>query len=509
MAKSTLRADDDEYVPPDERDIDFLLPPSVQEWTSPVQLGRYVVELVESLNLQRPLRSNASVVWSSGWPCWRPRWRYIQFQSFPPPMLRRIRTADTNSPNPPWPATAMRVLHIGKYYPPFAGGMEHFLADLLPAQQALGLEVAALVHHEGPGWQGSVPARGDPPPFIYRAPCHGRLLYAPLSPSFPWWLDRLIRDFAPDLLHLHLPNTSAFAALSLRRARRLPWVIHWHADVVTSAIDRRLALAYGFYRPFEQSLLRRSRAIIATSPPYLAASQALQPWRERCVTIPLGLDPGRLRSPDTEGLAHAQAHWGEAPLRVLAIGRLTYYKGHEVLIRASASLPGVQTLIIGGGEYRQRLERLIQTLNLGDRVRLTGYRSEAEVAALLASCDLVCLPSLERTEAFGLVLLEAMRYAKPVVVSDIPGSGAPWLVRCAQNGILTPPGDPQGLARGLSELQAHPERRQQLGIAGTLALQREFGIQPVAVAINHLYGQVLGGPGNNPLGPSRPSCSRT
>ncbi len=386
----------------------------------------------------------------------------------------------------------MRILHVGKFYPPFAGGMEYFLADLVRAQQALGLAVAALVHDEGPGWRGSVPAAADPPPRIYRAPCLGRLLYVPMSPGFPWWLDRVIRDFAPDVLHLHLPNTSAFAALLLPRARRLPWVVHWHADVDGSAIDRRLALAYGLYRPFEQGLLRRSRAMIATSPPYLEASRALQPWRERCVTIPLGLDPGRLVTPDHASLAQAEALWGAASLRVLAIGRLTYYKGHEVLIHASASLPGVQTLIVGGGEYRQRLERLIQSLNLGDRVRLTGYRSEVEVAALLASCDLLCLPSLERTEAFGLVLLEAMRYAKPLVVSDIPGSGAPWLVRRAQNGILTPPGDAQALATALSELGAHPVRRQQLGEAGAQALQGEFGIQPVARAINQLYGRVVG-----------------
>lgn len=387
----------------------------------------------------------------------------------------------------------MRILHIGKFYPPFAGGMEHFLADLLPSQQALGLEVAALVHHEGPGWRGSIPAKGDLPPLIYRAPCLGRILYVPLSPTFPWWLNRVIRDFAPDLLHLHLPNTSAFSAFLLPRARRLPWIVHWHADVVASTIDRRLALAYGLYRPFEQRLLRRSQAVIATSPSYLAASQALQPWRNRCVTIPLGLDPGRLQLPDTEGLVQALTLWGDTSLRVLAIGRLTYYKGHEVLIRASASLPGVRTLIIGGGEYRQRLERLIQTLNLDGSVQLTGYLSEAEIAALLASCDLVCLPSLERTEAFGLVLLEAMRYAKPVVVSDIPGSGAPWLVRRAQNGLLSHPGDVRSLAAALAELQAHPERRQQLGVAGALALEQEFGIQPVAVAIGRLYGQVLGG----------------
>jgi rhamnosyl/mannosyltransferase len=381
----------------------------------------------------------------------------------------------------------MRVLHVGKFYPPFAGGMEHFLADLLATQQALGIQGAALVHHHRPGWRSDLPYAGRPGPWVYRAPCLGRMLYVPLSPSFPWWLDKVIRDFAPDLLHLHLPNTSAFAALLLPRARRLPWVVHWHADVVTSALDRRLALAYGLYRPFEQGLLNRGRAIIVTSPPYLEASPALAPWRERCAVIPLGLDPLRLPQPDAASQDWAQRQWGPTGLRVLTIGRLTYYKGQAVLIRAAASLPDVRVLIVGQGEHRQRLLNLITSLDLADRVSLTGLATEDEVAALLASCDLFCLPSLERTEAFGLVLLEAMRYGKPVVVSDIPGSGAPWVVQEAGIGRLFPPGDAQALAKNIALLQADPQARRRLGEAGVQALHRHFGIGPVASAILDLY----------------------
>lgn len=120
----------------------------------------------------------------------------------------------------------MRVLHVGKYYPPFAGGMEHFLADLLPALRVHGVVPAALVHDERRGLSGRRPAPSDSPA-IYRAPCFGQMLYAPLSPAFPFWLNRAIRDFRPDLLHLHLPNTSAFWALTIPAARRLPWVVQW------------------------------------------------------------------------------------------------------------------------------------------------------------------------------------------------------------------------------------------------------------------------------------------
>jgi rhamnosyl/mannosyltransferase len=274
----------------------------------------------------------------------------------------------------------------------------------------------------------------------------------------------------------------------------LPWIVHWHADVVASLLDRRLALAYRFYRPFEQRLLAASRAVIVTSPPYLDASTALAPWRARCHVVPLGLDPNRIPPPESTALARAEALWGEATFRVLAIGRLTYYKGHDVLVQAAAALPDSRILIVGTGERRARLASLIESLGLDERVRLPGFQPEADLNALLAGCDVLCLPSLERTEAFGLVLLEAMRFSKPVAVSDIPGSGAGWVTRQAGHGLLVPPGDPVKLAAALRALQHDPARRQSLGQAGATALRERFGIEPVAAAVAELYRRMLATP---------------
>ena len=268
--------------------------------------------------------------------------------------------------------------------------------------------------------------------------------------------------------------------------------MHWHADVVASLIDRRLALAYRLYRPLEQRLLAASKAIIATSAPYLEASAALKPWRERCHVIPLGLDASRFPDPEAGAVARAATLWGAGTsFRVLAIGRLTYYKGHDVLIRAAAELPDSRILIVGSGDQRERLAALIESLQLRERVLLPGFQPQAELYALLASCDVLCLPSLERTEAFGMVLLEAMRFGKAVVVGDIPGSGPGWVVRQAGHGLLTPPGDAAALAAALRELQHDPARRQTLGQSGATALRQRFGSDQVALAVADLYRQVL------------------
>lgn len=373
----------------------------------------------------------------------------------------------------------MRILHIGKFYPPFHGGIENFLAALIDAQSANGQEVAALVHAHAPGGA-SRPGPAAAFPWIIRAPCHGRLLYAPVSPAFPFWLQRTLRDFRPDILHFHLPNTSAFWALALPLARKIPWVIHWHADVVESVIDRRLALAYQVYRPFEHAMLKRARAIIATSPPYLETSPSLRKWRAKCHVVPLGM-------PDASSTSEqATEPWQPDLLRVLAIGRLTYYKGFEVLIRALARTPFAQAIIVGEGEQRARLEAALAKSGAAHRIKLVGSLPDDRLQSLQDSCDVFCLPSLERTEAFGVVLLEAMQRAKPVIASNIPGSGVGWVVADGSTGLLFPPGDAEALADRLQALD-DAALRGEFGLAGRARFEQQFRIDRVVKSLDRVY----------------------
>lgn len=384
--------------------------------------------------------------------------------------------------------TRMRILHIGKFFPPVTGGIESFLGDLLPALERGGVTTAALVHDAIGQKQG--PARHGKT-IIYRVPCHGTLLYAPVSPSFPFAMKKAIQDFRPDILHFHVPNTSVFWALPLPAAGTLPWVVHWHADVVPSVIDRRMALAYQLYRPIEKLFLRRARAIIATSQSYLNTSSALADFKDKCHIVPLGLDPDRLKKPDDAGLQWAEAVWGQPEKRILVIGRLTYYKGHDVLLDAATALPDCRILIVGNGERESSLQRRIQSLGLSDNVSLLGFLPEADLHTLIATCHCLCLPSVERTEAFGMVLLEAMRYGKPVVASDIPGSGIGWVVEAGVTGFLVRPGDPVQLAGALRKIFDLPKVKLQMGQSALGRFQEVFQIDHVAREIILLYHQIF------------------
>lgn len=387
----------------------------------------------------------------------------------------------------------IRVLHIGKFYPPYAGGMENFMGDLLPALENSGVRCGAFVHaHESAGnidKQGQTPLHTSEK--VWRVPCLGNLLYTQISPSFPLWLSRTIKEFRPQILHMHVPNVSAFWALASPAARKIPWVIQWHSDVVPSAIDKRLLLAYSFYRPFEQRLLAKSKAIIASSEPYLDSSKPLEPWKDKTHVISLGLDPKRLPLPDEETRAWAEDFWGETGFRILSVGRLTYYKGHKFLIRAMEKLEGCKAVIVGKGEHHDKLSALISSLGIDGRVTLAGGQPDNKLHALMASCDCFCLPSIERTEAFGIVLPEAMRFGVPLVASDIPGSGVGWVVENNKTGLLVAPGNVEELAAALATLKNNPEIRTTMGSAGVQSFKDRFHIDSVAKKTIELYHQLL------------------
>ena len=383
----------------------------------------------------------------------------------------------------------VRILHIGKYYPPYAGGMEIFLRDLLKSLKIEGSEVAGLVHHHQSGRSSSREEIEGVP--IFRVSSLGQILYTPISLSFPLVLRKIIRSFRPHILHLHLPNPSAFWSLALPDARAVPWVIQWQSDVVPSTIDRRLQPAYQCYRPLEQRMLRRAEKILVASKPYLHHSAPLKPWTSKCVVVPLGVDPTRLPWPEVEALQQAEKSWQPACLRVLSVGRLTYYKGFDVLIRAAGRTKRVAVQIVGDGNLRAHLQRAIRRKGLENRVLLRGGLSNVMLQALFATCHVFCLPSLERTEAFGVVLLEAMRYGKPIVASDIPGSGPGWVVRIGECGWLVPPGDVDALAIQMENLAANPGLCRELGRKGSENFKNKFHIQSVARGVKEIYEDIL------------------
>jgi rhamnosyl/mannosyltransferase len=369
---------------------------------------------------------------------------------------------------------ALQILHLGKYFAPFKGGLENYMRDLMVACARRGISSAALVHRHH--W--SLRSREETIELggfqfqVVRAGRIAHLLFSPISPGFALQLYRMVKLKRPDCIHIHLPNPSAFWVLFFARVRRVPWVVHWHSDVITESQSWPLKLMYLLYRPFESAVLKRAAEIVVTSPNYRDASRPLRQWKSKCTVVPLGIDIEKfntetsLESDQRNTFIKNIPVNNLGPLRVLAAGRLTYYKGFKYLFEAAARVENVQIDLVGVGDEAQALENLARSLSLQDRVFFHGAVSDRELIQYLRQCDCLCLPSIERSEAFGMVLLEAMYCGKATISSDIPGSGMNWIVDDGVTGLKVEPGNVNALADALSRMDNERDELVHMGQRG-------------------------------------------
>jgi rhamnosyl/mannosyltransferase len=312
---------------------------------------------------------------------------------------------------------------------------------------------------------------------VVRVPEIGRYLSAPLCPTMPAELRRL----APDIVHLHFPNPTGDLAYLLSGCRA-PVVMTYHADIV----KQRPVL--WLYRPVFRRLGRYVRRIIVSSDTCLTSSRVLSRHRDKCVVIPYGIDPAPFTlRPDEAGTVERlrQEHGRRL---VLFLGVLRSYKGLRGLLRAMTRVDA--HLLIAGRGDQARLEALAGRLGVGDRITFFGEVSETQRRLLLHACDVLALPSLDQSEAFGIVQLEAMVCGRPVVSSDLP-TGVRFVNRHGLTGLLVPPGDADRLAEALSRLLGDDALRTSLGQAAQVRVTREFSAEAMIERTLAVYDEVL------------------
>jgi glycosyltransferase involved in cell wall biosynthesis len=192
----------------------------------------------------------------------------------------------------------------------------------------------------------------------------------------------------------------------------------------------------------------------------------------------------RFEAPAPPGL-RAELGGDGRPL-VLTCARLDVQKGHDVLLRAAAGLPGVAFALAGEGPLRAELEALATELDVADRVAFLGRRDD--VPALLAACDVLALPSLY--EGSSLAVLEAMAARRAVVSSAIGGTEE--LVEDGRSGLLVPPGDSEALRGALERAIGDASLREGLAAAARERVERDFTPEAMVGANERIYAELVG-----------------
>ena len=380
------------------------------------------------------------------------------------------------------PKDVIRVLHVGKYFAPHTGGMETYLKDLIFAAQTRGVESAAIVHSSNGQFKSVEEVHCDcgDRVSIFRSATWFCVMFTPVSPLFGWHLRRLIIEHKPHIIHLHMPNPSAFWTLILPSAWQLLWVVHWQSDVVTERSGMMLKLFSYLYRPLEAFLLKKADHVIVTSPPYLQHSGQLKSVRKKCSVIPLGIT-------DRFGKKHNTSPSCSEKLCILAIGRFARYKGFDVLLRAVGENPYVELTLIGDGDRSIYLRNLAAKLNILDRVNFLGAVSDSKRDDALLQCDCLCLPSTDRRESFGIVLIEAMSAGKACIVSDVIGSGMSWVVEHEKTGLVFSNQSHTDLASSIQRLHTDRDLLRKMGERARAEFESRFTIEQCATQVESLY----------------------
>ncbi len=375
----------------------------------------------------------------------------------------------------------MRIVHVGKFYPPeYHGGLESVVALLNDELVRRGVDVTAIVAAV------NGPTRVDTHlgARIVRARSLGVAFSQPLAPA----LGRLVRAEPGDVVHLHHPNPLGdLAVLGERR----PLVVTQHSDIVRQRLLRPV------YGPLVRRVLARARAITVGSEQYLRASAELHGFEATTRVIPFGIDPARfaLTPALAETARRLREEWGGRPV-VLAVGRLVAYKGLDVLVRAARGLAAT-VVIVGSGPEEARLRALAGERGRvgggdggGPEVVFAGRVTDDLLVAHFHAADVFCLPSLTIAEAFGMVLLEAMACAKPLVTTRLP-TGVSAINREGVTGLAVPPDDAGALREALGAVLGDGPRRDAMGRAARAVLEAEYTAARMGERFLSLYRELV------------------
>lgn len=370
------------------------------------------------------------------------------------------------------------ILIIGKYYPPEFGGVERYTHDLARAA-ARTHRVTVLVHNKDN--RDSLEQHGDIT--VIRCGTNKVVSSQPISVS----MFAHLRALRPDLVHFNAPNFWAAAMLLLTRHDG-PLIITHHADVFGRVLLKRAAI------PIYHRLLRKANCIVVNSLKNARWSDDLPPKAGPLVAIAHGFDPGdyNISARDRKRAAEERRRLCGDALTIGFIGRFVRYKGLSVMIDALARLDAVHALIVGDGPLRGQIEEQVRQAGITDRVHFLGNLGEADKIRALSMMDVLLLPSVDTTEAFGVAQIEAQLMSVPVIASRLP-TGVSDVTLDNNTGLLVPPRDAAALASAVAKLLSDRDLATRFARAGREHALKHFTFDVFQEKYRELFEIVLSG----------------
>lgn len=367
----------------------------------------------------------------------------------------------------------MKLLQINKLYPPHLGGIETVVRDIAEyLAQTDSVQSDVLVCQE----KGRRVADDINGVRVYRAASWGRLLSLPLSFDFFFLFRKLVPQYDIILIHQPFPLASLARFFFARKKKVAVW---YHSDIIRQKFFRL------FFYPFLYLDLKAASVIFVSSRRLAENSSLLKKFFDKCQVIPFGVKLADYEIDNRSKVADLHARYGRF---ALAVGRLVYYKGFEYLVEAMASTKA-KLLIVGAGPLEARLRQLIKENNLADQVFLLTERAESLIPYYQA-CEFLILPSVARSEAFGLVQIEAMACGKPVINTNLP-TGVPEVSLDRETGLTVPVVDSRALGEAINELWENDSLRLEMGLKSKERAKKVFDLDQFNLRVKESLGKML------------------
>lgn len=371
----------------------------------------------------------------------------------------------------------IKVIEVNKLYYPVTGGIERLVQQIAEGLNSK-VDMKVLVcQKKGKGKRELVNGID-----VIRAGSAGVLFSLPISLSFILKLRRLSKD--ADIIHFHVPFPLGDLACLLTNYKGKV-VVSWHSDIVRQKKMMKL------YKPLMIKFLNRADMILVATQGHIDGSDYLTEFRDKCRIVPYGVEPQIEKLSDmliSEQRVNITTL--NKTIKFLFIGRLVYYKGCEILVEAFSKVNNAELILVGTGPLEASLKQQVNDLGINEKVVFRGSISDEEMVECIRSCDVLVLPSIIKSEAFGLVQLEAMVFEKPVINTNL-SSGVPYVSINKETGLTVEPGSVKQLTKAMQWLVDHEEERKIMGQKGRKRVKKYFTTADMINNIENIYKELV------------------
>lgn len=360
-----------------------------------------------------------------------------------------------------------KITHVSRYASPYVGGIESVIDQInsgLP-EERFDKEVICCSNTDKSSIDNGV--KFTRCKFLFEFAANT------ISPSFLLQLSKV----KTDILHYHMPFIFAVICHFIARPKYKKLYISYHGDII--GYDRYMKYFMGMYKYF----FKKADVIHVLSPRAIELDNKLQMNRDKCRIVPFGVELENLCS--EEEVLNCKKNYGDKKI-IFCIGRFVHLKGFIYAIEAMKYVEGAILLLAGDGKLKEEYETYIRENNLQEKVKLLGFVTDKRQKELFYRiCDIFILPSI-RTEAFGIVQLEAMKQGKPVINTNL-GTGANYVSVGNETGLSVEPKNPIELARAINKLLNDEKLRLRLGQNARKRVEELFDIKKVQELYNEMY----------------------